>query len=303
MQPLALAGGYLADLAFGDPRHRHPVAAFGRMAAAAETRWHRDSRMRGVMVTSLLVGSAGAVGRAIGGLGPVGSAALVWAALGGRSLRLEAHRIDQLLHDEMIEEARVALSSLCGRDPQELDGAELAAAVVESLAENTSDAVVAPLLWGGITGPAGVALYRAANTLDAMFGHRSPRLAKFGWAAARFDDAVNWVPARVTAMLACLLAPLVGGSARRGWERMRADGPLHPSPNAGRVEAAFAGVLDLSLGGPLAYAGRVQRRPVLGTGPRPGPEDIARAARLSSLVCTCSLILSCAAAAAGAKLR
>src|SRR5262249_21653299 len=148
---------------------------------------------------------------------------------------------------------------------------------IESVAENTVDAVVAPLLWAAAAGAPGVLGHRAVNTLDAMVGHRSPRYDHFGTAAARLDDALNWPAARLTAALAVVLGDDARGAVR-AWRR---DAPAHPSPNAGRAEAAFAGALGLRLGGPLAYAGREEARPYLGDGRAPGPEDVRRAVRLA----------------------
>jgi adenosylcobinamide-phosphate synthase len=165
-----------------------------------------------------------------------------------------------------------------------MDQRALVRATVESVAENTSDAVVAPLLWGAVGGVPGLAAYRAVNTLDAMVGHRSPRHQRFGWAAARVDDVANLVPSRVTAGLAVLLAPAVGGRRDAAWRAWRRDGHKHPSPNAGPVEAAFAGALGRTLGGRLSYGGRGEDRPFLGNGPAPDVADIARAARLSGAV-------------------
>ncbi|MFZ5851341.1 MAG: cobalamin biosynthesis protein, partial [Actinomycetota bacterium] len=177
--------------------------------------------------------------------------------------------------------ARDRVPALCGRDPRALDGTGLVRATVESVAENTSDAVVAPLLWGAVAGIPGLLGYRAVNTLDAMVGHRSPRYARFGTAAAWLDDLANWVPARVTAALAVAAAPLAGGAPAGAWRAWRRDGPAHPSPNAGRCEAAYAGALGVRLGGRTAYPGRVEDRPVLGSGRAPEPGDVARALRLS----------------------
>jgi adenosylcobinamide-phosphate synthase len=171
-----------------------------------------------------------------------------------------------------------------------LDAGGIARAVVESVAENTSDAVVGTLVYGALFGPAGVAAYRAANTLDAMVGHRSPRYAKFGWAAARLDDALGWPAARAGAGLTVLC----GRAPARTWRVLRRDGAAHPSPNAGRMEAAFAGALDLRLGGPLAYGGRAEQRPSLGDGRAPVAADIARANRLSSRVGAAALAASVA---------
>ena len=157
----------------------------------------------------------------------------------------------------------------------------MARATVESVAENTSDAVVAPLLWGAVAGVPGLLGYRAVNTLDAMVGHRSPRYERFGWAAARLDDLVNWVPARVAG-----LAAAAGGAAGRritggGAAGRRRDAGQHPSPNAGVVEAAFAGALGIRLGGRNVYDGQVEDRGVLGDGRAVEIADIARANRLA----------------------
>ena len=298
---VALLAGYGADLAFGDPRRWHPVAGFGRLALALEHAAYAPSRLRGAVVTAVLVAvPALAVERlARGGLGrSLVLAALTWVALGGRSLRLEALNVSDLVEREQLDEARGALRALCGRDATELDGPGLCRAAVESVAENTSDAVVGALLWGALAGPAGVATYRTANTLDAMVGHRSERYLAFGWAAARLDDVMSWPAARLAAALACLTAPLVGGSPREALAIARRDGPAHPSPNSGRVEAAFAGALGVSLGGPLAYGGHVESRPRLGDGRAPGVEDVHRAARLSLAVGVAAAAL-CALAAAG----
>jgi len=163
---------------------------------------------------------------------------------------------------------------------------------VESVAENTADAVVGPLLWGALAGPAGVAAYRAANSLDAMVGHHSARYERFGWAAARLDDLLTWPAARLGAGLTCLAAPLVSGEAGRAWRTLRRDGGAHPSPNAGRMEAAFAGALGVRLGGVNRYGDRVERRPTLGSGPTPGPDDVDRAVRLSLLVGSAAAVLA-----------
>jgi adenosylcobinamide-phosphate synthase len=197
-----------------------------------------------------------------------------------------------------LDTARRRLPALAGRDPDGLDGAEIGRAVFESVAENTADAVVAPLLWGALAGPAGVVAYRCANTLDAMVGHRSARHARFGWASARLDDALTWVPARVTALLAACCAPLAGGSARRAVAVWRRDGRKHPSPNAGRVEAAFAGALGVRVGGVNRYGARVEARGPLGDGPSPDVAAVRAAVRLSALVAAAAAVLAAVLATA-----
>jgi adenosylcobinamide-phosphate synthase len=298
----ALVGGYAADVVFGDPRRWHPVAGFGNVALAVERATYKPTRLRGALHAGGLVLAAGAAGellaraaaRAGAGRG-VALAAVTWAALGGRSLAGEARRVATCVELADLDGARATLPSLCGRDPAGLDGAQLCRAAVESVAENTGDAVVGALVWGAIAGPAGVAAYRAANTLDAMLGHHSERYESYGWAAARLDDAMSWPAARVAAALTVLCAPVVGGSPRTTWRTSRADGAAHPSPNAGRIEAAFAGALGVQLGGLLAYGGVAELRPRLGEGRAPGSLDVHRAAKLSAAVGASAAVL-CAAA-------
>jgi adenosylcobinamide-phosphate synthase len=185
-----------------------------------------------------------------------------------------------------------------GRDPSGLDGDEVARAALESVAENTCDAIVAPLLWGAAAGLPGLLAYRAANTLDAMVGYRSPRHANFGWASARLDDAANLLPARLTAALVALAAPTVGGDARAAAGAAWRDGRRHPSPNAGYSEAAFAGALGLRLGGRNVYADRVEERPLLGNGRPPTYADLGAAGRLCAAVTVAAGLLAAGVAAA-----
>ncbi len=293
MSGMELLAGYGADLVLGDPARLHPVAGFGRVAAAAERAAYSPSRVRGALVTAALVAGAAAAAE-LAARRTSRAAALVvvsWIAFGGRSLRREAIAVGDFVESDELELARERLRSLCGRDATLLGAAGLSRAAVESLAENTSDAVIGVLVWGAVAGPAGVAGYRAANTLDAMFGHRSERYRDFGWAAARLDDAVNWPAARLSALLVCLAAPLVGGSPAETLAVVRRDGGAHPSPNAGQVEAAFAGALGLRLGGRLAYAGVREDRPQLGHGRVPDADDIRRAARLSLAVGTAGALI------------
>jgi adenosylcobinamide-phosphate synthase len=298
----ALLGGYAADLAVGDPRRWHPVAGFGRAALAAERALYAPSRARGAVYAAVLVGAAAGAGALLArlarrlGLRGAGLVAVTWAALGGRTLVREAELVANHLERGDLEAARAALPALVGRDVDGLDEAQVCRAVVESVAENTSDAVVGALFWGAVGGPAGVAAYRAANTLDAMVGRRDERYESFGWASARLDDLMSLPASRGGAVLAAACAPLVGGSPNTTWALVRRDGPSHPSPNAGRMEAAFAGALGLRLGGPLAYAGNIEERAQLGDGRPPQAGDVHRAVKLS-------LAVGAAAAAACALAR
>ncbi len=322
--PLAagLAAGVALDALLGDPRRHHPVALFGQAAAALEARDYQDDKLRGALHTAACVLAVTAPAALItkktkSQLKQAAAIALAtWAVTGARSLHHEAERIMAHLADDDLQAARQAMPSLCGRDPTNLDATEMTRAVIESVAENTSDAIVAPLIWGAVAGLPGLAAYRATNTLDAMIGHRSERYLNFGWASARLDDVANYVPARVTAALtiACARAgagptrtarttdtkmvPLPGTSAQSppaeghlevgsAWSALRTvvrDGSCHPSPNAGQCEAAFAGALGLRLGGTNVYDGVTEVRPNLGDGRAPGPGDIARAVRLSQAV-------------------
>jgi adenosylcobinamide-phosphate synthase len=279
MTSLGLVLGYLADSVFGDPRRGHPVAGFGRLALVLERRTYADRRGPGAGHVALLVGGAWLTGRTVG-RGTLATALATWAVLGGRSLDREAAAVQSLLEAGRLPEARRRLTHLVGRDTATLDEAGVARAVVESLAENSSDAVVAPLVWGALAGTPGLLAYRAANTLDAMVGHRSPRYERFGWAAARLDDVLNLPAARLTAALTVLLGD-DPAAAVRAWRR---DAPAHPSPNAGPVEAAFAGALGVRLGGTTVYAGRVEERPVLGDGREVDVHDVTRARRLARRV-------------------
>lgn len=311
MTGLALAGGYLADVALGDPARGHPVAGFGQLAQRVERSVYAPSRFRGACFTAGLVGTTAAAAelaargaeRAAGPRGrSVVLAAVTWGALGGRGLTRVAGRLADQVHAGDLPAARDTLGWLCGRDPEGLDAAALSRAALESVAENTGDAVVGALLWGAVGGPAGAAGFRAANTLDAMVGHRSPRYAEFGWAAAKLDDALCWPAARLGAALAALCAPVVGGLPGPTWQTVCADGASHPSPNAGRVESAFAGALGVTLGGPVTYAGRPEQRPTMGRGPAPSPADIHRATRLSGAVGFAAVIF-CAVVRTGVQAR
>jgi len=299
----AIAAGWLADRALGDPVRFHPVAGFGQIAGALERRAWRPSRAVGACYAAILVGAAAGVvalvDRALPEQTPARAAFrafVVWVALGGRSLERAAGALGAAVDAGEIGRARALAPSLVGRDPSALDAPELCRAAVESVAENTSDAVVAPLLWAALLGAPGVVAYRATNTLDAMVGHRSERYRSFGWAAARLDDLANWPAARMSALLAIAWAPAVGGDRAAAWRAAWQDGAAHPSPNAGRVEGAFAGALSLELGGLNRYPHGIERRPTLGSGAPPSVGDIARAVRLARLVGASAAVLCVALA-------
>lgn len=295
---LGLALGLLADAVVGDPRRGHPVAAFGRVSSALERLIYRDARTAGTAYAAVLVGGTCMLGSVSSRAARRPStraavtAAATWAALGGTTLRREARVMSELLRAEEVPAARSRLAHLCGRDAAAMQAEGLARSTIESVAENTSDGVVAPLFWGVVAGVPGLLGYRAVNTLDAMVGHRSPRYARFGWASARADDVANLVPSRVSAALATTLAPVVHGSRAGALRVWRRDGGRHLSPNAGQVEAAFAGALCRTFGGPVSYAGRTVDLPLIGDGPAPGVDDIARAVRLSASVAGAAGVLA-----------
>jgi adenosylcobinamide-phosphate synthase len=290
--------GLAADSVLADPKRWHPVAGVGQFASHLEEAIYQPRRTRGglhmALVTAPLTAAAvAAQRRARPPAGLALLAALSWAAIGGRSLRREAERLAARLEAGDLPGARALMPGLVGRDPQTLDATGMARAAIESVAENTSDAAVGPLVWGAVAGPAGVVAYRIVNTLDAMVGHHSERYENFGFASARLDDLAGLIPARLTALLAAALAPLVGGSTAAAWQAWRRGAAGHPSPNAGPCEASFAGALGLRLGGPTVYPYGLSDRPWQGDGRDPDASDVLRAARLSrdvtvaaALVCT-----------------
>jgi adenosylcobinamide-phosphate synthase len=291
--------GAALDAVLGDPRRGHPVAAFGALAGRLERRMYGPSRRAGLRYMVLAVGVPTAAAAAVSVATrhrPVARGAAValatWTALGGTSLRREAGQIGAALTAGDLAGARDRLPHLCGRDPAGLDAAELARATVESVAENTSDAVVAPLCWGALAGLPGLVGYRVVNTLDAMVGNRSPRYERFGSAAAHLDDLANLAPSRLTAALTVAAARRSGGDPRRALRTWLRYGMRHPSPNAGQCEAAMAGALGVRLGGRIVCRGRVEERPTLGAGPGPEPAHIRQAARLSALVGVSALALT-----------
>ncbi|GGJ93523.1 cobalamin biosynthesis protein CobD [Pilimelia anulata] len=305
-----LALGFALDALLGDPRRLHPVAGYGRAAGALERRLHRPTRRAGAGFAALAVGAPVLFGAALHAatrrrpaLHALAVAAATWTVLGGRTLRREGARMAAALDAGDLAAARGRLGHLCGRDPAALDAPDLARATVESVAENTSDAVVAPLLWGAAAGLPGLLGYRAANTLDAMVGHRSPRYARFGTPAARLDDLANLVPARLTGLLTVAAAPLAAGDRAAAWRVFRRDRADHPSPNAGQCEAAMAGALGVRLGGRNVYAGRTETRPLLGDGPRPAAAHVRRAARLSGAVGAAAALLAVGAVLGAVAVR
>lgn len=308
MRAAGIALGYAADRLLGDPARFHPVAGFGSCAAALESILYRDRRWAGTAYTALLVGSvAGTAIVADRVAHPAFRVILLgvatWAALGGTSLARVGNELAGHLEGGDLTRARELMPSLCGRDPALLDAEGLARAGVESVAENTADAAIGPMVYALMFGTPGVVCYRAINTLDSMVGYRSPRYRRFGWASARLDDAVNLLPARVSAVATVLSARAVDGDPRMAVRAWRDDAAAHPSPNAGVAEASAAGALGVQLGGLTQYRHGCERRPLLGSGDPPTAKDLRRAAKLSVRVQegTAAAAVSAALAVAASK--
>jgi adenosylcobinamide-phosphate synthase len=229
-------------------------------------------------------------------LRPALGVALISTTLSMRGLAEAAGAVERGLRAGDIERARMEVGEMVGRDTEHLAASEVSRAAVESVAENASDGVVAPMFYGLLLGVPGALAYKAINTLDSMVGYRKGPYEELGWASARFDDLANLVPARTTA----LAVAVVSGRPARTLETARRYGPLTSSPNAGWTEAAFAGALGLKLGGPNAYGGVIKEGPVLGGGRSPLPEDIRRAVRLMRRCCA---LLAAMAVLIGASRR
>jgi adenosylcobinamide-phosphate synthase len=265
------------DGGLGEPRRCHPLVGFGRVAQAVERRLHADSIARGVAAATLLLVPPTGLALLIDGLpwSVVPEALLLYLALGWRSLEQHAWRVRNALSGNDLPAARQRVGLLVSRDTATLDRDGVARATVESVLENGNDAIFAAIFWFVLAGAPGVVLYRLTNTLDAMWGYRNDRYRRFGWAAARLDDGLNFLPARLTALGYALVGNCAG--ALRCW---RTQGTQWQSPNAGPVMAAGAGSLGVRLGGAAHYHASLQARPLLGEGRQAQPGDIERALRL-----------------------
>lgn len=276
-EPLALLA-LACDAAFGWPaalyrRVGHPVGLFARLIDACELRWNRPDcrpavrRALGALTLALLVAAAGGAAWAVQQLAVsllgrwswLAVALLAWPALAQRSLFDHVSAVADALAEGRLPAARTAVFAIVGRDTDALDDSGVVRAAIESLAESFCDGIAAPLFWLLVLGLPGVWMFKAVSTADSLIGHREQRWRAFGWAAARTDDAMNFLPARLSGMLFCL----VGG---RGWRVLWRDAGKHASPNAGWPEAAMAGVLGLRLAGPIAYDGLMQDKSWIGSG-------------------------------------
>ncbi len=280
-EPRIIIAAILLDLLIGDPRwFPHPVVYVGKLITVLEKalrRLFRNERLGGVLLLTMTVGITCGVALAIlkGAyavspyLGFSVAVLLSWSCIAARSLHLESRLVADALVRGDLAAARKYLSYIVGRDTAELDEPEIWRATVETVAENTSDGVIAPLFCLMIGGPVLALAYKAVNTLDSMVGYRNERYLRFGWASARFDDLANYIPARLTGLLMVAAAPLFGLSAGNAWRVMRRDGRNHSSPNSGIPEAAAAGALGVRLGGTNVYSGIPVAKPTIGDASQP----------------------------------
>lgn len=302
MDPLVLRGfsivlAVVFDWALGDPSNRwHPVAWLGSLIASVGSALRSvpalSGRAGGAILALTTVAFAGAsawaLSRLAWGFGPVigiyGDALLIYFALSASSLMQAGRRVGDALMSGDLPAARSAVAHLVARDTAESDDTEVARAAVESLGENTVDGVVVPLFWAALLGPGGVWIHKAASTLDSMVGYKTPPYTRFGTASARLDDALAWVPARISIPLIALAALVTGGDAAGAWRTGLRDRLKHESPNSAHGEAAFAGALGVRLGGPVRYGERIAERPFIGTGAEPDAVVVKRASRMVGVV-------------------
>lgn len=309
-----LTASYLLDWALGDPEFLpHPVRAIGRAIETGEPMLRRigDGSQRefigGVLLTSAVVlGSAYATSRLLETLkrnNPfIGSAGEIWLAsscLATRNLLDEAQSVVQALEHSDLDAARRQLARIVGRDTATLNRNEIARAVIETLAESLSDGIIAPLFYLTLGGVPLAMAYKATNTLDSMIGHRDETYEWFGKASARLDDAANFVPSRIAALLVCGAGALLGlGTFERAWTTWRRDARMHASPNAGQPESAMAGALRVQLGGINTYRGERVDSPLLGAGfPKPETDDARKALRVTAIASVLGFGLCCLALA------
>lgn len=275
---IALAA-LIVEAGLGYPRRWwHPVMGVGALIAWVEPRWNRRRRVEGVALIVLLLALSVMLGLAIERLGTAVTVAVATTGLAQRSLHDHVAAVARPLAARDLPGARAAVAMIVGRDTDGLDEAGVATAAIESLAESFCDGVVAPAIGLLLFGLPGLFVVKAINTADSMVGHRTPDLCAFGWAAARADDLVNWIPARIAGALLAL-------AGRGGWRTMRRDAPAHASPNGGWPEAAMAGALGRRLGGAVTYDGAAADRAVLGDGPPPGAADLRRALGIYRIAC------------------
>ncbi len=270
--------GYLLDLLLGDPPHwPHPIRFMGRIIKYWESILYRPRGAAGALFWLAVMGTTlAAVLAVLGALallphlaGAAGLAYLIYAGLATRSLHLESRSVEEALAQGNLAAARARLALIVGRDTAHLSEEEIRRAVIETVAENLTDGVVSPMFFLMLLGLPGLYLYKAVNTMDSMVGYKNSRYGKFGKVAARADDALNFLPARLTALLMVLVAAAVGLKGPEAWRILKRDARNASSPNAGWPEAAMAGALRVRLGGPSTYFGQVVNKPFIGDPTQP----------------------------------
>ncbi|MGC3963266.1 MAG: adenosylcobinamide-phosphate synthase CbiB [Rhodocyclaceae bacterium] len=291
---LAFVAAIALDRLLGEPRAWHPLVGFGHVAASVERWLNRGSAIRrrsaGVVATFVVCAPCVALAAYIRPLQPLLVDALaLYIALGFRSLDEHAYAVQAALSANDLEAARYNTSRMVSRDTAAMTESDIARATVESVLENGNDAVFGALFWALIAGAPGIVLFRLVNTLDAMWGYRNARFERFGWCAARLDDALNYLPARLTAVSYAL-----AGSTANALACWRTQARRWSSPNAGPVMSAGAGSLDIRLGGAASYEGRIEQRPDLGHGRVARAADIARARELIHRAVALWVIVVCA---------
>jgi adenosylcobinamide-phosphate synthase len=307
--PLIITLALLLDLIVGDPRWLpHPVILMGRLINVLENGLRRpwlDLRLAGILLMLLTVGSAaGATWLALKALsyvlplaGLIGAIIISSTCLATRSLHTESDRVAKALSSGDLPQARQHLSWIVGRDTERLDEPEIWRALVETVAENTSDGIIAPLFWLTVGGPVAAMAYKAVSTLDSMVGYRNERYLHLGWASARMDDMLNFIPARLTAMLMIVAASMSGNSASGAIRITIRDRLKHPSPNSGHPEAAAAGALGVRLGGEASYSGISSRKEYIGNPLLPLDEQAYRGMIRLMYVTTILMAAICISAA------
>ncbi|MDD5241092.1 MAG: adenosylcobinamide-phosphate synthase CbiB [Sulfuricella sp.] len=279
--PLTAVLAVVLDRLLGEPRRWHPLVGFGYLAQQVEAKLHGSTnrRWRGLLAVAVLVGGftflAFLAQRSLGSWAWLLDAILLYLAIGAASLKQHAEAVRRALQNSDLDTARRSVGLIVSRDTAEMDEAAVVSATIESVLENGCDAAFGALFWFFVAGAPGAVAYRLANTLDAMWGYKTARYLHFGWAAARLDDLLNWIPARLVA-----LTYLILGNTRVAWHCWRSQAAGWESPNAGPVMAAGAGALAIQLGGAAKYHGQIESRPVLGAGRTPMAADIARASAL-----------------------
>ncbi|HIJ81334.1 MAG TPA: cobalamin biosynthesis protein CobD [Desulfuromonadales bacterium] len=312
-EPLIIVVALLLDLLIGDPRwFPHPVVAAGKLISALDDRLRLpwlDEKIAGVLLLVAVVGAMMGGGylllRLCAGIHPLAgitaSVILCFSCLAVRSLHVESGRVAEALRSGDIVAARHNLSWIVGRDTDALDEPEIWRALVETVAENSSDGIIAPLFWLTLGGPLAALAFKGVSTLDSMVGYKNERYLQMGWASARMDDLLNFIPARLTALLMICAAPLAGCSARGAFRIVLRDRLKHPSPNSAHPEAAAAGALGVQLGGVSTYSGVTSLKEHIGDPHR--PLDGTSYDRMIKLMYISTLLMAAACTGAAFSLR